>query len=104
MIIEIESGDPHLVVKCVKSLITMPYLSQDDVYLARQIITIAVDMAHNDSTVIRAIEKIVEIVKELVNIYKTMVSRHVVVYFRSIFKFYCRGTKVANYYNFSIIF
>lgn len=69
-----------MIVKCAKSLTTLPYLSQDDVYLAKQIITIAVNMANNDSTVIRAIEDIIELVKELVNIYKTTVSRRVVVY------------------------
>lgn len=51
----------------------MPYLSEDDISLVKQIIAIAVNMAHNDLTVIRAIEKTIEIFKELFNIYKAMV-------------------------------
>lgn len=65
-IISMEPEDPHLVVKCAKSLMTLPYLTQDDIFLIKQIITIAVNMAFHDFTVIRAIQKSIAIFRELV--------------------------------------
>lgn len=66
-IISMEPEDPHLVVKCAKSLMTLPYLTQDDIFLIKQIISIAVNMAFHDFTVIRAIQKNIAIFRELVN-------------------------------------
>ncbi|CAI6362031.1 unnamed protein product [Macrosiphum euphorbiae] len=66
-IISMEPEDPHLVVKCAKSLMTLPYLTQDDIFLIKQIISIAVNMAFHDFTVIRAIQKSIAIFRELVN-------------------------------------
>lgn len=69
----IEPEDPHLVVKCAKSIMTLPYLTEDDIFLIKQIISIAVNMAFHDFTVIRKIQKCIEIFRELVYTYKEMV-------------------------------
>lgn len=68
-----EPEDPHLVVKCAKSLMTLPYLTEDDIFLIKQIISIAVNMAFHDFTVIRKIQKSIGIFTELVYTYKEMV-------------------------------
>lgn len=68
-----EPEDPHLVVKCAKSLMTLPYLTQDEMFLIKQIITIAVNMAFHDFTVIRAIQKSIAIFRELIYTYIEMV-------------------------------
>jgi len=68
-----EPEDPHLIVKCAKSLMTLPYLTQDEVFLIKQIITIVVNMAFHDFTVIRAIQKSIAIFRELIYTYITMV-------------------------------
>lgn len=69
-----EPEDPLLIVKCAKSLMTLPYLNQDNIYLAKQIIAIAVKMGCNDLTVIEAIEESIEIYQKLVDIYKKVVK------------------------------
>lgn len=61
-----EPDDPHLIVMCAKSLVTLPYLDQDDICLVKQIISIAIDKAFSDLTVIA-------VVKKSINIYKAMV-------------------------------
>ncbi|XP_025200273.1 uncharacterized protein LOC112598130 [Melanaphis sacchari] len=71
-IVSLEPEDPHLVVKCAKSLMILPYLTQDDIFLIKQIISIAVNMAFHDFTVIRAIQKSIEIFRELVYTYIEM--------------------------------
>ncbi|XP_027838354.2 uncharacterized protein LOC114120598 [Aphis gossypii] len=71
-IVSTEPEDPHLVVKCAKSLMTLPYLTEDDIFLSKQIISIAVNMAFHDFTVIRKIQKSIEIFRELVYTYKEM--------------------------------
>ncbi|XP_026823304.1 uncharacterized protein LOC113561210 [Rhopalosiphum maidis] len=71
-IVSIEPEDPHLVVKCAKSLMTLPYLTEDNIFLIKQIISIAVNMAFHDFTVIRAIQKSIEIFRELVFAYTEM--------------------------------
>lgn len=68
-----EPEDPHLVVKCAKSLMTLPYLTQDEMFLIKQIITISVNMAFHDFTVIRAIQKSIAIFRELIYTYMEMV-------------------------------
>lgn len=69
-----EPEDPHLIVRCAKSLLTLPYLNQDNIYLAKQIIVIAVKMGYNDYTVIEAIEESIDVYRKLVNIFKEMVK------------------------------
>lgn len=68
-----EPGDPHLVVKCAKSIVTLPYFNEDNNHLIKQIFTIAVNMAFNDPTVIQAIKKSIEIYRVLVDVYKEIV-------------------------------
>lgn len=72
-IIRMEPEDPHLVVKCAKSVMTLPYLTQDDIIIIKQIISIAVNMAFHDLTVIRSIQKSIAIFRELIYTYVEMV-------------------------------
>lgn len=69
-----EPADPHLVVKCAKSIVGMPYFNEDNNHLVKQIITIAVNIASNDPSVIQAINECIKIYKELVDVYKAIVS------------------------------
>lgn len=69
-----EPEDPHLIVKCAKSLMILPYFNQDNIYLTKQIIAIAVKMGCNDFTVIEAIKESIEVYRKLVDIYKEMVK------------------------------
>jgi len=75
-IVFLEPDDPHLVVKCAKSLLMMPYLSQDNVYVAKQILTIAINMGFNDPTVIEAINDTIDSYRKLVDVYREMVRRN----------------------------
>lgn len=72
-----EPEDPHLIVKCAKSLMTLPYLSQDNIHLIKQIISIAINKGFNDSTVIEAIEDTIEIYRILVDIYEELVRNRI---------------------------
>lgn len=67
-VVSMEPDDPHLVVNCARSLITLPYLSQDDIHLFKEIISIAINMALNDSTVIEAIKRAINIYRAIVRI------------------------------------
>lgn len=68
-----EPEDPHLVVKCAKSLMTLAYLPHDNILIIKQMITIAVNMSSNDPSVIQAIKKSFDIFKELIDTYKQLV-------------------------------
>lgn len=71
-----EPEDPHLVVKCAKSLMTLPYLPHDNILLIKQMISIAVNMSFSDPTVIQAIRKSISVFKELIDIYKQLVRNN----------------------------
>jgi len=68
-----EPGDPHLIVKCAKSLMTLPYFNQDNIQLIKQVVSIGVNMAFKDSTVIQALKESIEIYKQLISDYKEIV-------------------------------
>lgn len=70
-----EPEDPHLVVKCAKSLISLPYFDEDNIFFIKQVISIAVNMAFNDPSVILAINKNIEIYGELISINKELVRK-----------------------------
>lgn len=67
-----EPEDPHTVVKCAVSLMTLPYFYQDIVHIVKQILSIAINIAPNDPSVIQAIKKCVEVYEELYDIYKDL--------------------------------
>lgn len=83
-----EPEDPHLIVKCAKSLLTLPYLNHDNVHLAKQIISIAINVGFNDPSVIEAVKDTIETYRKLVDIYREMV-RNNNMWFRVIFKTGC---------------
>lgn len=59
-----EPKDPHLVVKCAKTLMTLPNMVRD-FNLEKQYLIKAVNMAPNDVTVLKAIENAVKSLKEV---------------------------------------
>lgn len=63
-----EPKDPHIVVKCAKTLMTLPTKVRD-FNLGKQYLTKAFQMAPNDVTVLKAIEKTVENYKEMVRLH-----------------------------------
>lgn len=63
-IISMEPKDPHLVVKCAKIIMTLPFMVRD-FNLGKQYLTKAYEMAPNDITVLKAIEKTVETYKDI---------------------------------------
>lgn len=71
-----EPEDPHLIVRCAMSLITMPYFDQDNVYLVKQILSVAIKMAFSDPTVIEAARKSVDVYRRLADVYKGMVRNN----------------------------
>lgn len=60
-----EPKDPHLVVNCAKTLMTLPAKVRD-FNLGKEYLTKAFQMAPNDVTVLRAIKKTVQNYKETV--------------------------------------
>jgi len=64
-----EPKDPHLVVKCAKVIMTLPLMVRD-FNLGKQYLTKAYEMAPNDITVLKAIEKTVETYKDIVRYIK----------------------------------
>lgn len=70
-----EPEDPHLVVNCAVSLMTLPFINQDIIHLVKQILSIAINIAPNDPSVIQAIKKSVEVYEELYDIYKELESK-----------------------------
>ncbi|XP_022176758.1 uncharacterized protein LOC111038033 isoform X2 [Myzus persicae] len=62
-IMSMDPKDPHLVVKCARTLMTLPVMVRD-FKLGKQYLTKAFEMAPNDVTVLKSIEKTVEIYKE----------------------------------------
>lgn len=65
-IISLEPKDPHLIVKCAKMLITLPFMVRD-FKLGKQYLNKAVQMAPNDITVLNAVTETVELYKKMVN-------------------------------------
>lgn len=63
-----EPKDPHLIVKCARTLMTLPILVRD-FNLGKQYLTKAFKMAPNDVTVLKAIENAVTAFKDIVIIY-----------------------------------
>lgn len=64
-IINMEPKDPLLVVKCAKTLMTLPSRVRD-FNLGKQYLTKALNMAPNDVTVLKAIENAVEALKDVI--------------------------------------
>jgi len=58
--------DPHLVVKCARTLMTLPIMVRD-FNLGKQYLTKAFEMAPNDVTVLKSIEKTIEVYKDIVS-------------------------------------
>jgi hypothetical protein len=63
-IIDLDPKDPHLVVKCAKTLMTLPIMVRD-FNLGKQYLTKAFEMAPNDATVLQAIENTVQAYKNI---------------------------------------
>ncbi|XP_026806570.1 uncharacterized protein LOC113549459 [Rhopalosiphum maidis] len=63
-IISMEPKDPLLVVKCARTIMTLPIMVRD-LNLGKQYLTKAYEMAPNDATVLKAIEKTVEVYKDI---------------------------------------
>ncbi|XP_001944436.2 uncharacterized protein LOC100160066 [Acyrthosiphon pisum] len=63
-IISMDPKDPHLVVKCGRTLMTLPIMVRD-FNLGKQYLTKAFDMAPNDVTVLKSIEKTIEVYKDI---------------------------------------
>jgi len=57
--------DPHLVVKCAKTLMTLPIMVRD-FELGKQYLTKAFEIAPNDSTVLQAIQNTIQAYKDIV--------------------------------------
>lgn len=72
-IISMEPKDPLIVVKCAKTLMTLPAMVRD-FKLGKQYLTKALEMAPNDITVLKAVSNAVEA-------YKGLVRLHFVIYF-----------------------
>lgn len=60
-----EPKDPHIVVKCARTLMTLPIMVRD-FDLGKQYLTKALEMAPNDLTVLKAVTKAIEVYKEIV--------------------------------------
>ncbi|CAI6352357.1 unnamed protein product [Macrosiphum euphorbiae] len=63
-IIDMDPKDPHLVVKCARTLMTLPIMVRD-FNLGKQYLTKAFEMAPNDATVLQAIENTVQAYKDV---------------------------------------
>ncbi|KAL4131160.1 hypothetical protein QTP88_008504 [Uroleucon formosanum] len=63
-IIDMDPKDPHLVVKCAKTLMTLPIMVRD-FNLGKQYLTKAFEMAPNDATVLQAIENTVQAYQDI---------------------------------------
>ena len=57
--------DPHLIVKCARTLMTLPIIVRD-FNLGKQYLAKAFEMAPNDATVLRAIESTIQSYKDIV--------------------------------------
>jgi len=60
-----EPKDPHLVVKCARTLITLPRMVRD-FKLGKQYLQSAIKMAPNDSTVLTAVTNAINVYNEIV--------------------------------------
>lgn len=67
-IINMEPEDPHLVVKCARTLMTLPIMVRD-FNLGKQYLMKAFKMAPNDVTVLKAIENAIKAFKDIVRLY-----------------------------------
>lgn len=63
-----EPKDPLIIVKCARTIMTLPTKVRD-FNLGKQYLTKAFEMAPNDVTVLKAIEKAIEIHNEKVKLY-----------------------------------
>lgn len=60
-----EPKDPHLVIRCARTLMTLP-LKVRDFKLGKQYLEKALDMAPNDPSVLKAVSKAAEVYKKTV--------------------------------------
>lgn len=74
-----EPEDPHVIVNCAKFMMTLSYFNRENIELAKEIITIAVNMAHGDPTVIEAIKESIAVYKRLVDEHKEMVRNNYII-------------------------
>lgn len=63
-IISMDPKDPHLIVKCARTLMTLPIIVRD-FNLGKQYLAKAFEMAPNDATVLRAIESTIQSYKDI---------------------------------------
>lgn len=68
-----EPKDPHIVVKCARTLMTLPIMVRD-FDLGKLYLTKALEMAPNDLTVLKAVTKTVEVYKKIVRLYFMFIS------------------------------
>lgn len=61
-----EPKDPHIVIKCARTLMTLPSMVRD-FNLGKEYLTKAFQMAPDDVSVLNAIEKTIELYKEKVS-------------------------------------
>jgi len=66
--------DPHLVIKCARILITLPWTVRQ-LKLGKQYLRKAIDMALDDSSVIFAVTKTVDVYNEIVRLLFKMYSK-----------------------------
>lgn len=65
-IMSMDPKDPHMVVKCAKIIMTLPRMVRD-FKLGKQYLQSAVDMAPNDSTVLSAVAKAIDVYNKIVS-------------------------------------
>lgn len=75
-VVSMEPEDPHVIVSCAKFMMTLSYFNRENIELAKEIITIAVNMAYGDPTVVEAIKESIVVYKRLVDEYKAMVRNN----------------------------
>lgn len=64
-IVSMDPKDPLLIIKCARVLMTLPTMVRD-FDLGKQYLSKAFEMAPNDVTVLKAIEKTIEAYKDIV--------------------------------------
>ncbi|XP_050434711.1 uncharacterized protein LOC126841936 [Adelges cooleyi] len=63
-ILSMDPEDPHLIVQCAKTLITLPYMVRD-IQLGKEYLSRAIQMAPNDMTVLKAVTNVIEVSKDI---------------------------------------
>lgn len=66
-IIGMKPKDPLIIVQCARTLITLPSMVRN-FKLGKQYLKDAVEMAPNDSTVLHAVKKVIDIYNEMVKL------------------------------------